>query len=293
MQIMKLWLLGKLSQRSIHTSTVWYSHGGDGVVLPVQHFIHRLCTYTLGQQLIYSFQPVTHTAFIIIITYQCSNSLKHHRPVTHMPWPPAWPPVCSCAPSAGLAAAPHSVSSAEPPPRCSRPGNGCRVPQHSRSGDGQQQQREPRAWGHLTQRHSVTALYHICTEHVLYCLTFTQSEEEDVEQNTAHQGTQRHPPPETQRAEHWRHAAETRLEEKQSLLMRVTQSAEAQAEALSAVSDYYGMSLTRAGSAAPPASLWPAPGDDHSLKADHHIQQVKGQRSGAAQIRATVWRTCL
>ncbi len=37
--------------------------------------------------------------------------------------------------------------------------------------------------------------------------------------------------------------------------MRVTQSAEAQAEALSAVGDYYGMSLTRAGSAAPPASL--------------------------------------
>ncbi len=59
----------------------------------------------------------------------------------------------------------------------------------------------------------------------------------------------------TQRAEHWTHTAETRLEQKQSLLMRVTQSAEAQAEALSAVGDYYGMSLTRAGSAAPPASL--------------------------------------
>ncbi len=59
----------------------------------------------------------------------------------------------------------------------------------------------------------------------------------------------------TQRAEHWRHAAETRLEQKQSLLVRVTQSAEAQAEALSAVGDYYGTSLTRAGSAAPSASL--------------------------------------
>ncbi len=29
--------------------------------------------------------------------------------------------------------------------------------------------------------------------------------------------------------------------------------------------------------------------DDHPLKADRHVQQVKGQRSGAAQIRATVY----
>ncbi len=135
------------------------------------------------------------------------------------------------------------------------------VPQHSRSRDGQQQQREPRAWGHLTQETlSYCVISHLYRIHVLYCLTFTQSEEEDVEQNAAQQGTQRHPPPENTRAEHWTHAAETRLEQKQSLLMRVTLSAEAQAEALSAVGDYYGMSLTRAGSAAPPESLWPAPG---------------------------------
>ncbi len=71
------------------------------------------------------------------------------------------------------------------------------VPQHSRSRDGQQQQREPRAWGHLTQETlSYCVISHLYRIHVLYCLTFTQSEEEDVEQNAAQQGSQRHPPPE-------------------------------------------------------------------------------------------------
>lgn len=102
------------------------------------------------------------------------------------------------------------------------------VPQHSRSGDGQQQQREPRAWGHLTQETlSYCVISHLYRIHVLYCsLTFTQSEEEDVEQNAAQQGTQRHPPPENTKS--WTletqssiNNSETRLEQKQSLLMRV------------------------------------------------------------------------
>lgn len=45
----------------------------------------------------------------------------------------------------------------------------------------------------------------------VWCLTFTQREEEDVEQNTDRQGAQRHPPPKTHssRDEHWDTAAKT------------------------------------------------------------------------------------
>ncbi len=173
------------------------------------------------------------------------------------------------------------------------------VPQHSRSRDGQQQQREPRAWGHLTQEtlsypHCITS--HLYTEYMLTSSTRVSPSLKVRKRMLSRTQLSRENSGilhlKTQRAEHWRHAAASITQRhKQSLLMRVTwHSLLKHRQKLSV------QSVIITGRLSPeqgPQHLQRVcdrlQEDGHPLEADHHVQQVKGQRSGAAQIRAAVY----